>query len=406
MVPSVVSDTLRSFRHRNYRLFFAGQFVSMVGTWMQQTAQMWLVYRLTKDSFLLGLVGFAGQFPVVLLGLFGGLVADRLERRKVLIWTEGLAAVPALALGVLTITGAVQVWHIIVLSMFSGLVNAFDMPARQSFVFDIVEREDLTNAIALNSTLVNGSRILGPAVAGLVIAAWGEGPCFVLNALSFIALIAALLVMRIERAHGVPDGADAWHSVKQGLHYVATHRAIRAQLVLLAAVSFAAVPFMVLLPIFASDVLHRGPEGLGLLQAASGVGAVAGALWLAGRKGHAGLPVVIGSAAALFGASLICFAFSESYPLSLALMVLTGASMMMTFAGSNTLLQALTSDVMRGRVMSLFSMTFMGLAPLGSLAGGALAGHIGAPATVALGAAGCMASALAYARASTREAWV
>jgi MFS family permease len=391
-VTAALRRTLRSFRHRNFRLFFAGQFVSMTGTWMQGTAQMWLVYRLTHSPVLLGLVGFAGQIPAVVFGLVGGWAADRFNRRTLVVITQALAMAQALLLAVLTFSGKVQVAHVMVLACFLGIVNAFDMPARQSFVVKMVGPEDLSNAIALNSTQVNLSRMLGPALAGVLVGFAGEGVCFMANAVSYLAVIAGLLLMRMppEEAR-VPPSLGWKGQVREGIGYVSGHKEIRRLLLLLAATSLAGVPFVVLLPLFADGIFQRGAPGLGLLTAAIGVGALLGAVFLAGRRSAEGVGVVAGAGSLLFGAALFAFSFSRSFPLSLFLAAFAGCGMMTAFASANTRMQSLTTEAMRGRVMSFFSMTFMGLSPVGSLLAGFMARHAGAPATVRLGGVLCAA---------------
>ncbi len=390
--------TLRSLRHRNFRLFFAGQFISMTGTWMQGTARMWLVYRLTHSAFLLGAVGFAGQAPAMALGLVGGWAADRFDRRALVVATQALSMAEAVVLSALTLSGRIQVWQIIALSFFIGAVNAFDMPARQSFVVRMVGPEDLPNAIALNSSLVNASRMIGPAMAGALVGLSraggppGEGICFFLNALSYIAVIGGLLMMRMPReqrrsAPGVGIGAQ----VREGVLYAARHREIRRLLLMLGLTSLAGVPFMVLMPLFADGVFHRGAQGLGLLTAAMGVGAMVGAVFLAGKRDAEGLDAVAGAGAASFGATLCLFAFSKSFGASLLFMALCGGGMMTAFAAVNTRLQALTTEAMRGRVMSFFSMTFLSLTPVGSLLSGMAAARFGPAATVGVGGALCAA---------------
>jgi MFS family permease len=395
------TETVRSLRHRNFRLYFFGQWVSMTGTWMQTTAQMWLVYRLTHSSSLLGLVGFAGQAPSILLGLFGGVAADRWDRRRLIVITQSAALLQALALGLLTYSGIVQVWEVFVLAVVMGIINVFDMPARQSFVIDMVDdRQDLGNAIAMNSFLVNASRMVGPAVAGILVGFYGEAACFLLNAVSFVAVIASLLMMKLPRrsAPGEETFSQAISDIKAGLHYASGHSEIRALLLLLAVMSISGVPFMTLMPVFADQILHGGPRTVGWLMGASGIGALSGAIFLARRRGSAGLPRVAGLASAGFGLSLILFSSSRSQPLSLAFMVLTGACMMTAFTGCNTLLQSLTSDSMRGRVMGLFTMTFMGVAPIGNLAAGLAAQRFGAPLTVGVGGLLCAAASLLFVR--------
>ncbi len=397
----ILPQALSSLRHRNFRLYFVGQFISMTGTWMQSMAQMWLVYRLTHSSWMLGLVGFAGQAPSILLGLFGGVAADRYDRRRLVIIAQVAALIQALALGLLTVTGAVQVWHIFALAVFLGVIGVFDMPARQSFVVDMVDdREDLGNAIALNSLLVNSSRMIGPAAAGLLVGLYGEGLCFLINAASYVAVIASLFMMRLPHRETSGDGSwdEALRHIKAGLAYAWGHAEIRALLILLAVISVAGVPFMVLLPIFVDQVLRDGAAGMGWLMGATGVGALAGSVFLARRRPLEGLGRIAGQSAAGFGVALVFFALSGHMLTSLFFMAFTGFCMMTAFTGCNTLLQSMTSDEMRGRVMGLFSMTFMAVAPLGNLLAGLAADRVGAPATVIAGGLVCIASSAAFLR--------
>lgn len=391
-LPHVV----RALRHRNYRLFFCGQLISLVGTWMQSVAQAWLVYRLTGSPVLLGFVGFAAQFPVFLLAPLGGSVADRYDRRHVLIATQTAAMLVAFILAGLTLTGRVQVWHIVVLASFLGAINAVDITTRQAFAVDIVGRADLINAIALNSSMVNGARIVGPAVAGVLVARVGEGWCFLVNAVSFLAVIAGLLMMNMTARTTVPLPGSAPGSILEGFRYVRRTGPVRALLLLLGLVSLMGMPYAVLMPVFADQILHGGPRGLGLLMGASGTGALVGAVVLAARKGIRGLGHWIALAAAGFGMSLILFSLSRSFWLSAALLVPAGFSMMIEMAASNTMIQSLIPDALRGRVMAVYSMMFMGMAPFGALLAGALAHRIGAPATVMVGGSACIAGAVLF----------
>lgn len=391
-LPHVV----RALRHRNYRLFFCGQLISLVGTWMQSVAQAWLVYRLTGSTVLLGIVGFAAQFPVFLLAPLGGSVADRYDRRHVLIATQTAAMLVAFILAGLTLTGRVQVWHIVVLASFLGAINAVDITTRQAFAVDIVGRADLINAIALNSSMVNGARIVGPAVAGVLVARVGEGWCFLVNAVSFLAVIAGLLMMNMTARTTVPLPGSAPGSILEGFRYVRRTGPVRALLLLLGLVSLMGMPYAVLMPVFADQILHGGPRGLGLLMGASGTGALVGAVVLAARKGIRGLGHWIALAAAGFGMSLILFSLSRSFWLSAALLVPAGFSMMIEMAASNTMIQSLIPDALRGRVMAVYSMMFMGMAPFGALLAGALAHRIGAPATVMVGGSACIAGAVLF----------
>jgi MFS family permease len=390
---------VRALRHRNYRLFFCGQTVSLVGSWMTRVATSWLVYRLTGSPLLLGLVGFAGQIPSFLLAPFAGVLVDRWNRHRLLVVTQVLAMVQSAALAALALTGVIQLWHVLVLSLFQGLINAFDMPARQAFVVEMVEkREDLSNAIALNSSMVNAARLLGPSIGGVVIAAVGEGWCFLGDAVSYLAVIASLLLMRVApRAPRPTAEARVLSSLREGFAYVARSAPIRSILLLLALVSLVGMPYTVLMPIFASQILHGGPHTLGFLMAATGVGALLGAVFLAGRRSVLGLGRIIPLTAGLFGIGLIGFSLSRAMWLSVVLLLVTGLGFMVQMASSNTLLQTLVDDDKRGRVMSFYTMAFMGTTPFGSLLAGTLADRIGAPHTLLFGGIGCVAGALAFA---------
>ena len=387
----------RALRHRNYRLFFSGQIISLVGTWMQSVAQSWLVYRLTGSSLLLGLVGFAGQIPVFILAPLGGLVADRYSRHRIVIFTQSSAMLLAFVLSALTLLEHIQVWQVMVLAALLGVVNAFDIPARQSFIVEMVKSEDMLNAIALNSSMVNGARILGPAIAGVTVAAIGEGWCFFANGASYIAVLAGLLLMVVTPRERTPRGVSGFQEIVDGFRWVARTGPIRALLLLLGVVSVTGMPYAVLMPIFADQILHGGARGLGWLMGASGVGALAGTLTLAAKREVRGLGRWITFASAGFGASMILFAMSRSFPLSIALLMPVGFSMMIQMASSNTLIQTMSPDALRGRVMAAYSMMFMGMAPFGSLIAGALANHLGAPTTVMLGGLTCLLGALVFA---------
>lgn len=393
---SKLPSALRALRHRNYRLFFGGQLISLTGTWMQSVAQSWLVYRLTGSAVLLGFVGFSSQIPVFLLATLGGTLADRVNRHRILVTTQTLAMLMASTLAVLTLTGYVRVWHIFGLAALLGTVNAFDMPARQAFVVDMVGRDDLVNAIALNSSMFNGARLVGPAAAGVLVSIIGEGWCFFANAVSYVAVITGLLLMQIERRERVPLPGSALANIVEGFKFVGKTAPVRALLLLLGLVSLMGMPYAVLMPIFADQILHGGASGLGLLMGASGLGALVGALSLAMRKGVRGLGRWVAFASAGFGASLILFSQSRTFWLSAVLLVPVGFSMMIQMASSNTLVQSMVPDNLRGRVMAVYSMMFMGMAPIGALLAGTLAGRIGAPATVALGGAVCILGALVF----------
>ncbi len=389
-------DTFRALRHRNYRLFFAGQLISLVGTWMQNVAQAWLVYRLTGSSFLLGLVSFAGQIPVFFASPAGGALADRLNRHRILVGTQSGMMLLAFALAALTLLGQIQVWQIMILAVLLGIVNAFDIPARQAFVVEMVGRADLTNAIALNSSLFNSARMIGPAVAGVLVAVLGEGWCFFANGVSYVAVIMGLLLMRLEPRAGAPHPGSALGHAIEGFRYVWGTRPIRALMILLGIVSLVAMPYAVLMPVFAGNILHSGARGMGILMGASGIGALVGALSLARKEGVRGLGRWIAWSTLGLGVSLVLFALSRSFWLSAALLVPVGAASIVQMASSNTLIQTMAPDRLRGRIMSVYSMMFMGMAPLGALGAGAAASRLGAPMAVIIGGVICMVSAAVF----------
>jgi len=387
--------TLRALQHRNFQLFFSGQLISLIGTWMQSVAQSWLVYRLTGSSLLLGSVGFASQFPVFLVAPLGGIVADRWNRQKVVIGTQTASMVLAFVLSLLTLSGMVEVWHIFVLAALLGVVNAFDIPGRQAFLVDMVGKEDLMNAIALNSSMFNGARIIGPAIAGILVAKIGEGWCFFANGVSYIAVIVGLGMMRVRASSPKPDASPLAH-LMEGFRFVRHATPIRAILLLLGLVSLVAMPYTVLMPIFADRILHGGARALGILMGATGVGALLAALTLASKTGVRGLGRWVAFACAGFGISLILFAFSRNLWLSVCLLLPVGFSMMLQMSSSNTLIQAMVPDHLRGRVMAVYSMMFMGMAPLGAFLAGALADRIGAPVTLSLGAIAAVGGAALF----------
>ncbi|HEY8468617.1 MAG TPA: MFS transporter [Longimicrobiales bacterium] len=389
------AHAFRALRHRDFRLFFIGQGISLTGTWMQQVAMSWLVYRLTGSAFTLGAIAFASQFPTFLLAPIAGVVADRHRRHRIVVTTQSLALVEASIVATLVLTGTVQVWHIIALSTLLGIVNAFDIPARQSLFVKLVEGpEDLANAIALNASMFNMARLTGPAVAGVLIGVVGEGPVFVINAASYIAVLTSLFRMDAAKAEPRERQSRALSHLREGFRYAFGFPPIRSILTLLALTSLLGMPYVVLLPVFASDVLGGGPQTLGFLMSAAGLGALGGALYLASRTTVRGLGRVIAIAVTVFGVGLIAFSFSRSQPLSIALLLVTGFGMMVQSASSNTVLQTIVDEDKRGRVMSLYTMAFMGMAPFGSLLAGTLASHIGAPATVRIGGIACLAAAL------------
>ncbi|MGO8983642.1 MAG: MFS transporter [Terriglobales bacterium] len=392
------SIAMRALRHRNFQLFFSGQLISLIGTWMQTVAQAWLVYRMTKSALLLGSVGFASQIPVFLVAPFGGITADRVNRRRLVIATQIASMILAGILAWLTLTGRVHVWHIFVLAAMLGVVNAFDIPGRQSFLVDMVGKEDLMNAIALNSSMFNGARVIGPAIAGILVARIGEGWCFAANSISYIAVIAGLLLMHV---HSVPRVSK--HSpiedIIEGFRWASQTRIIRALLLLLGLISLVGMPYTVLMPIFADKILHGGARGLGILMGSTGVGALFGALTLAAKTGVKGLGRWVAFACGSFGVSLVFFSFSTHFWLSVAFLLPAGYSMMLQMACSNTLIQTMVPDQLRGRVMAVYSMMFMGMAPFGAFFGGALAHRIGAPITVATGGVACVIGAILFGRA-------
>jgi MFS family permease len=391
------ATTLRALRHRNFQLFFGGQIISLTGTWMQSVAQAWLVYRLTKSSFLLGAVGFASQIPVFLLAPLGGAAADRLNRHRLITTTQTLSMALAAILAWLTLSHREQVPQIFVLAALLGMVNAFDIPGRQSFLVDMVGKEDLMNAIALNSSIFNGARVIGPAVAAILVAKIGEGWCFALNAVSYIAVIAGLLLMKVHCDLRVSKNSP-FEDIVEGFRWVNRTKVIRALLLLIGLVSLVGMPYTVLMPVFADQILHRGASGLGMLMGATGVGALIGALTLASKKGITGLGRWVMLTCASFGVSIIAFSFSRNFWLSVVLLLPAGFSMMLQMACSNTLIQTMVPDQLRGRVMSLYSMMFMGMAPIGALLGGWLAHHTGAPLTVAIGGIASIAGAVWFGR--------
>ncbi len=402
-----ISHTWRALRHRNFQLFFAGQSISVIGTWMTRLATTWLVYHLSHSALLLGIVGFAGQIVSFALGPFAGVWIERLDRRKLLVGTQAAAAVQSLAMAALTLAHVISLWEIIALTALQGLINAFDMPARQSFLVEMVEdRNDLGNAIAINSSMANGARLIGPALAGLVIAAFGEGWCFLIDGVSYFAVIASLLLMRIKPLDIHRKKASMFEQMREGWDYVRTFRPIRTVLLLFSLISLMGYSWTVLLPIFAGQVLHGGPTTLGWLTGASGIGALVSALSLAVRKSVIGLTRMLQIATAMLGCALILFGLSYTLWLSLLSMVIVGFGMIQAASVSNTIIQSLVPEDKRARVMSYYTMAFFGAAPFGSLLAGALAHRIGASHTVILTGAFCVAGSLWFTssyRKSTRS---
>ena len=377
------SHAWRALRHRNFRLFFGGQSISLVGTWMTRIATSWLVYRLTGSALLLGTVSFAGQIPTFLFAPFAGVWVDRLDRRQVLVWTQTLSMVQYFALAALTLSHHIAIHWILALSVMQGIVNAFDMPGRQAFMVKMVEdRRDLSNAIAINSSMVNVARLIGPSLAGMLIAVSSEGWCFLIDGISYIAVIASLLMMRLHAPVMERRTTSTLTELKAGWTYVSEFVPVRTILLLFAVISLMGMPFVVLMPIFAARVLHGGPHTLGFLMGAMGVGALVSALSLAARKSVLGLVRMIPIAAAVFGLGLIGFGLSRVFWLSMIMVLIAGMGMMQGMAGSNTIIQTIVSEDKRGRVMSYYTMAFVGMAPFGSLLAGTLAHAVGAPWTV------------------------
>jgi MFS family permease len=387
---------LRAMHHRNYRLYFTGQLISLVGTWMQMVAQPWLVYRKTGSSFLLGSVGFASQIPVFLLAFIGGSVADRFNRHKVVIGTQIAAMLLAFILAILTLTDVVQIWHIFVLSALLGVVNAVDMPVRQAFTVELVGKEDLMNAIALNSSLFNGARVLGPAIAGILISGIGDGWCFFGNGVSYIAVIIGLLMMKMPARAERSQSSSSISTILEGFNYVRRTKPMRALILLSAVISLTGMPYSVLMPIFADKILHGGAKGMGILMGATGVGALAGALALAAKNGARGLGKITAYTCLGFAVSLLLFSISRTFWLSVLFLIPVGFCFMVALASTNTLIQIMVPDNLRGRVMAVHVMMFMGMSPFGSLTAGAVAHRMGAPLTVTMGAICCFGGTLIF----------
>ena len=394
-----LSNIARSLRYRNYRLFFYGQSISLIGTWIQRIAVPWLVYRLTGSVFLLGLVGFAGQIPTFIIAPFAGVLIDRWNRHKILVVTQILAMIQALVLAFLFYDKSISVWHIAILSVCLGIINAFDMPARQSFVVDMIEKkEDLGNAIALNSSMVNSARLLGPSIAGILISLTGEGVCFLINGFSYVFVIAFLLMMKITPREIKVQNTNVLQNLKEGFKYTFGFIPIRYIILLLALVSLMGMPYTVLMPVFAKTILHGGPHTFGFMMGATGIGALSGAVYMASRKNVVGLEKFIPWFAAIFGFGLITFSLSHYFILSLFMLLITGFGMLMQMTSSNTILQTIVDDDIRGRVMSFYTMAFMGTAPFGSLLAGSLASKVGAPNTLLIGGIACIVGGLIFMR--------
>jgi MFS family permease len=390
-MPSLLT---RALRHRNYRLFFSGQGVSLVGTWVTRIAVSWLVYRLTGSALLLGVVGFAGQIPALLLAPVAGVLVDRWDKHRILVWTQVLSMLQSLALALLAIPGIITITQIILLQLFQGVIKAFDTPARQAFVVEMLDDPaDLPNAIALNSMMVNLSRMLGPSIGGVLIALVGEGWCFMLDAVSYVAVVISLLMMRLVTQAATRAETSMWEELREGFSYVAGFAPARTVLLLLALIATMGTPYTVLMPAIAKLQLHGGPHTYGILMTATGVGALLGAGYLAARPSIRGLWRLMARSATLFGAGLVAFALSRSLALSLVILAFVGAGMMMSMAAVNTVLQTIVEQRLRGRVMAFYAMAFLGTAPIGSLIAGVVADHIGAPKTILLGGLACVLGA-------------
>jgi MFS family permease len=389
--------TLRSLRHRNFQLFFAGQLVSLVGTWMQTVAQAWLVYRLTGSPAQLGMISFAGQIPLFLLSPIAGYAADRFNRLRVVFATQAFAMALAALLAGLTLTGNIRIWELYVLSTLLGVANAFDVPARQSLFVDMVGREDLMNAIALNASIYNGARIVGPAVAGILVAQIGEGWCFFLNAVSYVAVLIALRLMKVRPFEARKAVGSPWDTIREGFAYSARTTPFRELLSLLAVISFAGTPYLVLMPIFADQVLHSGARGFGILMGSCGAGALAGALLMASRTNMKAFPRQAFLATTAFPVAIAVFSWSTTFWLSCAGAFAASFAIMIQLNATNTLMQSIVPDRLRGRIVSLYSMMYLGVGPLGAAAAGFAADSIGARLTLTIGAAVCMLASWTYA---------
>jgi len=380
----VLPPRFRALQHRNFQLFIAGQLTSLIGTWMQTTAQLWLVYKLTNSAALLGVFGFANQVPILFLASLGGYVGDRYNRHRGVIWTQTVSMVLAFALAALTFANVITVWELIAAAFLVGVVNAFDVPIRQAFLVEMVVIEDLPNAIALNSSIFNGARVVGPAVAGFALAWKGPAWCFFLNGVSFLAVIGALFAMRLVRKESKKEGSSPFQSLIQGFRFAMRDLPIRSTLLLLSMLSLLGLQYSVFLPIFASAVLHRGAKGFGLLMSAAGVGAVLGALHFAAQTSYKGLARWIGATSTVCAIGLVLFAQSRVFWFSMLMLLVVGFCATVQMAATNTTLQNRVPDQLRGRIMAVYATMFMGVQPIGSLIAGGIATRIGAPHTLAM----------------------
>lgn len=396
-ISSGINTMFRSLKYRNYRLFFGGQSISLIGTWMQRIAMPWLVYHITGSAFLLGVVSFAGQIPTFLLSPFAGVITDRFNRYKVLLLTQVISLVQAMILAILTLTGTIEIWHIVVLSILLGAVNAFDVPSRHSFVIEMVEKkEDLGNAIALNSMMFNSARLIGPSVAGIILASAGEGICFLINAVSYIFVIASLLFMKVKTREIPVKERHMFRELKEGLDYAFGFAPIKHLLLLLAVVNLLGASYQVLMPVFAKEILQGDSQTYGFLMGAAGFGALLGAVYLASRESVMKLGRLIPASVGLFGSGLVAIAFMRIFPVALLLMIFIGLGLMLHTATSNTILQTITEDDKRGRVMSFYTMAIMGTAPFGSLLAGFLARIAGTSQTIVIGGLSCLLGAFFF----------
>jgi MFS family permease len=394
-----LSKMFRSLQYRNYRLFFSGQSISLIGTWMQRIAMPWLVYHMTGSALLLGIVSFAGQIPTFLLAPVAGVLTDRLNKYRVLLVTQVVSMTEAFILAWLSLSGVIQIWHIVVLSIILGCTNAFDVQSRQAFIIDMVgKKKDLGNAIALNSLMFNGARLIGPSIAGIMLASTSEGVCFLLNAISYLFVIVSLLMMKIDVKTVTRKKSEIFRELKDGLKYTFGFSPIKHLIYLLGLVSLMGMSYSVLMPVFAKEVLQGGSNTYGYLMSAAGFGALIGALYLASRETVLKLGRLVPAAAILFGSGLILFSISRWFPLSVILMVFVGMGLMLQTASSNTILQTITDDHMRGRVMSFYTMAIMGTAPFGSLLAGGCAKLIGTPNTIFAGGIVSIIGALVFLR--------
>lgn len=391
-----MTTRFRALQHRNFQLFIGGQLVSLIGTWMQTTAQLWLVYKLTNSAALLGLYGFANQIPILLLASFGGYVGDRYNRLYAVVVTQSVSMILAFVLAGLQLAHILREWEIILIAFLVGIVNAFDVPIRQSLFVQLVGKDDLPNAIALNSSIFNGARVVGPAIAGFAIAWIGEGWCFMLNGISFLAVIGALLAMRVSRENPKPSGESPWQSFLQGFRFSMADAPIRSALLIMSVLSLFGLQYSVFLPIFADGILHGGAKGMGFLMSSAGVGAVIGALYFAGRTSYTGLARWIAATSMTCAIGLLIFSQSTWFPLSAAVLFFVGFAATVQMAATNTLVQSRVPDELRGRVMAVYATMLMGVQPIGSLLAGGIAKHLTAPATLTIFAVIVMAASLIF----------